>query len=266
MTYISLSWTDLAVGSILLVLAGGLSILLKLGIARSMAIAAVRMVVQLSLVGLVLKTLFETVSPWLTAAVAIVMLGFAGREVVARQTRKFSGFWTYGIGGSAMLIAGTLVTVLALTTQLQPDPWYHPRWAIPLLGMMLGNAMTAVSISLDRFLSSAVRERVAIEAQLALGASRTVAFRPIIRAAMRAALIGIINAMAACGLVSIPGMMTGQILAGAAPGEAAKYQILIMVLLAGTNALGALIAVYGAAARLSDDRHRVRLDRLSASA
>src|SRR5690606_29489244 len=133
-------------------------------------VAAVRMVVQLTLVGLVLEFLFRAVSPWWTALAALVMIAFAGREAVARQSRKLAGLWGYGIGASAMLVAASLVTVLALTTAVRPEPWYDPRYAIPLLGMVLGNTLTGVALGLNTLTVTARRERVAIEAQLVLGA------------------------------------------------------------------------------------------------
>ena len=98
---------------------------------------------------------------------------------------------------------------------------------------------------------------------LALGETRTVAFRPFVRAAVRNGLIPVINGMSAAGVVSLPGMMTGQILSGVEPVEAIKYQILIMFLIAGGTGIGVVIAVHGGALRLSDARHRLRLDRLA---
>src|SRR3546814_16083821 len=91
------------------------------------------------------------------------MVLFAGREAMARQERRLAGFWGYGIGTAAMLMAATLVTVFALTTQIRPDPWFDPRYAIPLLGMILGNAMTGVSLGLDTLTTGAWREEAAIE-------------------------------------------------------------------------------------------------------
>ena len=149
MSYIALDATDLALASLLVVLNGGLSLALQLGLARQLAIATLRMVVQLLLVGMVLEALFGIVSPFWTAFAAMAMLLFAGREVVARQERRLAGFWSYGLGTSCMLVAATLVTVFALWVQVNPDPWYHPRFALPLLGMVLGNTMTGVSLGLD---------------------------------------------------------------------------------------------------------------------
>ncbi len=262
MTYITLEVSDLVLAALLLCINGGLSIWLHLGLERQLLIASLRMVVQLLLLGLVLKFIFETVSPLFTLLAALVMIMFAGYEIFARQERRLSGWWGYGIGTGCILFGGALVTVYALVTQLEPDPWYHPRYALPLLGMILGNMMTGIALGLTTLSNRAVRERNSIETMLALGFPRADAFRPLVREAMRAGMIPIINSMSAVGLVSIPGMMTGQILAGADPWDAIKYQILIMFLIAGSTVIGAVTAVYGMVARLSDSRHRLRLDRL----
>ena len=262
-TYIALDLIDLAVAALLLVLNGGLSIWLGLSLERRFAISALRMCVQLGLMGLVLKALFDLVSPWLTALAVLVMVLFAGHEVMRSQDRRFRGLWAYGLGTSSVLFAGVVVTVFALATQVQPDPWYHPRYAIPLLGMILGNTMTGIAVGLNTLVTQVRRERTAIETMLALGETRAAALRPSVRAATRNGLIPIINSMSAAGVVSLPGMMTGQILAGVEPLEAIKYQILIMFLIAGGTALGVVTAVHGGAARLSDGRHRLRLDRLA---
>ena len=120
--YIQLSYFDLMMASILLLLAGGLSIGLKLGLEKMLGIAALRTVVQLSLIGLVLKLLFQTTSPWWTLLAAVFMMGFAGREAMARQTLKLRGGWSLGIATLSLMLAGTVVTTLALTTAIRPEP------------------------------------------------------------------------------------------------------------------------------------------------
>lgn len=265
MSYIAIGYGHLALAALFIVLNGAISMALQLGLERPLAIAAVRMIVQLLLVGLVLTTLFSLVSPLWTSVAALAMILFAGREIMARQTRRLSGLWSYGLGTGCMLVAGSLVTLFALLTQIHAHPWYHPRYVLPLLGMILGNTMTGISLGLDTLTSGAVRDRNAIEAQLALGATRQQALRTSTRQALRTALMPIINSMAATGLVSLPGMMTGQILAGVPPIEAVKYQLLIMFLIAGGTGLGAVAAVVAASYRLTDTRHRLRLDRLAAS-
>ncbi len=263
MNAIPLGYADLAIAAALVLINGALSLALKLGIARQLAIATLRMIVQLSLIGLVLTTLFALASPLWTAVAALAMVLFAGREILARQNRRLRGWWSYGLGTVSMLVAGGLVTAFGLTASVGPDPWYDPRYALPLLGMVLGNAMTGISLGLDALSTGLARDRAAVESHLALGATRYQAFLPVTRAALRNALMPIVNAMAATGLVSLPGMMTGQILAGADPEQAVRYQILIMFLIAGGTGLGATTAVLWATLRLSDQRHRLRLDRLA---
>jgi putative ABC transport system permease protein len=263
MNYLVLDYYDLALASLLLLGNALLSIVLNLGLVRRVLIAALRMVVQLTLVGLVLKTLFALTSPFWTGAAALAMILFAGREIIARQDRRLSGAWSYGLGTACMLLAAGIVTVFALAGPVRPDPWFDPRYALPLLGMILGNTMTGISLGLQTLITGLVRERVAVEAQLALGATRRQATGLVVRSALTSALMPIVNSMAATGLVSLPGMMTGQILAGADPVEAVKYQVLIMFLIAGGTTLGAVAAVLGGAWRLSDNRHRLRLDRLA---
>ena len=264
MPLVLLSWWDLAATSLLLLVNGGLSVAMALRLERTLFVAAARMVVQLTLVGLVLKQIFALQSPWLTLGVALVMVAAAGHEIMGRQDRTLRGGWTYGLGTGSMAFAAALVMVMALTTAVRPDPWYDPRYAIPLLGMVLGNTMSGVSLAFNTLSNAAVRERAAIEARLALGCSRWEAMRTQQRLALRTGMMPIINGMSATGLVSLPGLMTGQILGGVDPAEAVKYQILIMFLIAGSTGLGVLLATFGAVHRLTDARDRLRLDRLNA--
>ncbi len=263
MTYIRLDYVDLALPALLVVLNGLLSMALQLRLERQLALASLRMIVQLILVGYVLTLLFAAVSPLWTGLAALAMVLFAGREIMARQHRRLAGVWSFGLGTGCMLVAAGTVTALALLTQLRPEPWYHPRYALPLLGMVLGNTMTGISLGLDVLTTGLLRERAAVEARLALGATRHEALLPVTRAALRSGFMPIVNSMAAIGLVSLPGMMTGQILAGVEPVDAVKYQILVMFLIAGGTGLGTLAAVIGGGYRLTDGRHRLRLDRLA---
>jgi putative ABC transport system permease protein len=191
------------------------------------------------------------------------MLLLAGREVTARQTRRFGGPWGYGIGTFTMFLSSFTVTLLALLVIIGPQPWYDPRYAIPLLGMILGNTMTGVALALESLTRLAFQQREVIEARLMLGQDRRMAMGDIRRQSVHGGLVPIINAMAAAGIVSLPGMMTGQILAGNPPMEAVKYQILIMFLIAAGTGFGTLGAVWLGCRRLFDERERLRLDRLA---
>ncbi|KAB7623981.1 ABC transporter permease [Alkalilimnicola sp. S0819] len=262
MSLLSLTAWDLALAAGLVVVLAALSWQGQLGVGRSLLIAGARTVVQLLLIGLVLEALFAFSALHWVALLALAMLLIAGREVMARQQRRFLGLWGYGLGTLAMSVSSFSITVLALLLLVQPEPWYRPQYAVPLLGMMLGNTMTGVAVALDRLTESAWRERSGIEGRLLLGQRWDQAVAGLRREAMRAGMIPMINAMAAAGVVSLPGMMTGQILAGAPPVEAVKYQILIMFLITAGTGFGTLVAVRLGARRLFDGRERLRLDRL----
>jgi putative ABC transport system permease protein len=263
MSLIELSVLDVAAVSVFVLANGALSLWLSLGIERQLLIAAVRMVIQLIAVAAILTVLFGLASPVWTLLMALVMVLFAGREIAARQKRPLAGIWGHGLGTVTMTVAAATVTLFALGVSIRPDPLHDPRFVIPLFGMILGNAMTGIGLGLDSLTTAAVRERAAIEARIALGATRFEALRPVLREAMRRGLMPTINAMAAMGVVALPGTMTGQILAGVPPAEAVRYQLLIMFMISGATGLGLLLALYGGARRLTDDRHRLRPDRLS---
>ena len=260
--FIQLDYLDLLPAAGLVLLNAILSLLLDLRLIRSLVISVLRMTVQMSLIGLVLTWLFDSSSPLFTGLIALAMLLLAGREAMARQKNRFSGIWGYGIGTGAMLMAASLATVIGLSSSLQPDPWYDPRYAIALLGMILGNTLTGISLGLHTLSANCLRERARIEARLALGHPRFTALSSQIREAMRTGLMPIINSMAATGIISLPGMMTGQILAGIDPLQAIHYQILLMFLIFGGTGLGVISAVWLGVLRLTDPRHRLRLERL----
>jgi putative ABC transport system permease protein len=260
---IFLSPTDLSLAALLVIALALASRRMGLDLGGQILVAALRTTIQLCLVGLVLKVVFSSIHPLWIAVMAAVMLIAAAREVMARQKRRFSGWWGVGMGGGAMFVSSFAITTLSLLAVIRVDPWYTPQYAIPLLGMMLGNTMTGIALGLDRLTESAWEQRRIIEAQLMLGNTWSEAIGGIRRSSARSAMIPSINAMAAAGLVSLPGMMTGQILAGNPPFEAVKYQILIMFIISAGTGFGALIAVWAGSRRLFDDRHRLRLDRLS---
>jgi putative ABC transport system permease protein len=260
---ITLSWLDLALSASVLILLAGISVVLGLvGMGRKIIFAGLRTTVQLLAIGWVLKLLFSGEHPVWIALMAVVMVALAGYEVRQRQHRRFKGWWSYGMGSSAIFLSSFVLTLLTLTLIIQADPWYKAQYAIPLLGMILGNTMNGISLGLDRLTQGAWDQRETIEARLMLGQPWCETISHLRRDSIRTGLIPILNAMAAAGIITLPGMMTGQILAGASPLEAVKYQILIMFLIAAGTGFGTITAVYLGAARLFDERHRLCLDRL----
>jgi putative ABC transport system permease protein len=259
---IVLSIFDLAIAATLVLLLALLSLRMHPDLGRQLVFAATRTAIQLSLIGLVLKVLFENASLLWVTLMASLMLLIAGREVMVRQERRFRGWWGYAVGTFSMFVSSFVVTIFALTVILGDDPWYTPQYAIPLLGMLLGNTMNGISISMDRLTQTAWEQAKIIEARLMLGERADEAIADIRRQAIRSGMIPIINAMAAAGVISLPGMMTGQILAGAQPLDAVKYQILIMFLIAAGTGLGTLAAIAVGSRHLFDARQRLCLDRL----
>lgn len=260
---IHLTSLDLGLAAILVLVLAALSWRTDAVLGRQLLVSGLRTTVQLLLIGLVLKVLFDNKHFVWVASLSLVMLLVAGREAMARQERRFSGWWGFGVGTVSMFVASFSVTVLALTAVIGNAPWYEPRYAIPLLGMLLGNTMNGVALGLDRLTSAAWQQRAIIESRLMLGHTAAAAVGPLRRESIRVGMIHIINAMAAAGVVSLPGMMTGQILAGTPPLEAVRYQILIMFLIAAGTGFGTMTAVWLGSRRLFDERERLRTDRLT---
>jgi putative ABC transport system permease protein len=253
--YINLENWQLGLAAVLILLNLVISIWLRLGLARSLLIASVRMVVQLLLVGFILESVFALTTPLPVIGIGVVMAALASVAAVRRTRRRFPGiYWNslLSILGSAFVVTGA-----ALAGIINVHPWFAPQYAIPLLGMVLGNLLTGVSLALDRFMQGISRESGVIESDLALGATRWEAARPLISDALRTGMIPTINAMMVMGVVSLPGMMTGQMLAGATPAAAVRYQIVIMFMITSATALGTLAVILLAFRRLFNSRHQL---------
>ena len=252
---IHLTWIDLAISAGLVAIAGLVSLVLRLGVTSRLAVAAARTVVQLSLVGLVLQWVFGLDQWWLVLIVLASMVVNAGIAAVRRTDRRFKGVWTTAL--VAVSVSGVLVTFTVTEAVIGIHPWYEPRYLIPLMGMVLGNALNGLSLCLDRVMADPDRRRDEVETALSLGATAWEASRPIVAEAVRTGMIPILNSMTVAGIVSLPGMMTGQILAGAPPLEAVRYQIVVMFMIAAAASLGALIAALLAFRRLTTRRHQL---------
>jgi len=258
--YLSISYLQLGLSVLLILINVVLSLVLRLGLEKSLIIASVRMIVQLLLIGYVLEWLFTLSNPWLVIAIALLMAGVAGMSAVNRTSRRFPGIYWRSL--LSVLVASFLITNLSVAGIIQVQPWYNPQYLIPMLGMILGNTLTGISLGLDRFMEGLVTNRNAIETLLALGANRWEASHREIKNAVRTGMIPIINSMMVMGLVSLPGMMTGQILAGANPLDAVRYQIIITFAIASGSALGTLGVVLLAWLALFTPNHQLKIDKL----
>lgn len=256
-----LPWTQVALAASLVVLAGVLSFALRLGLATQLFWGALRATVQLALVGLVLKAVFEDGTVATTAALGLVMVLLAARAALGRAGYRIDGAF-YGSALTLIVCAGS-AAVFGGAVVLQAPSWHEPRYVLPLLGMLLGNGLTGISLCLDSLLGTFYDHADRVEAELALGASRREALQRPLRLAVRRGIVPIVNAMMVAGIVSLPGMMTGQILAGSPPLQAVAYQIVVMFMIAAAVALGAMLVVVLAGRHFMGVDATLRLDRLT---
>jgi len=253
---IEISWLELAFCSVLLLANGAVSMWLGLGLGRKLLLAGLRTVLQLSLLGLVLVHVFDADNGLLVTGICGLMVFLAAREAVQRAGRSYRGIRRDVF--LSLFVAAASSMFFITTMVLKTDPWWTPRYLIPLLGMVLGNGLTGISLGLERCLSSFDEDRASVELWIAAGARPWEAARPTAAKALRAGLIPILNSMSVAGMVTIPGMMTGQILGGTEPGMAARYQIMVLFLIAGATAGGTTGVVLLSVRALFDDCGRLR--------
>jgi len=232
---IDLSLWDLVTVYSLLLMSIGLAHLLNAGQSKDLFWSGLRMFVQLLVVGYVLHLIFALETPLPVLLILIVMIGFAVQTIGARVKTKMPHF--YRVVGTAILFGCGGMTFFFCSLVIGLEPWYDPRYLIPLAGMIIGNSMTGASLAVERLAAEFRERRDEIETGLCLGGSIQTVSETAVSSAFRAALIPSVNAMAAMGLVFLPGMMTGQILSGTEPLIAVKYQIAIMCVITGSVSL-----------------------------
>ena len=225
------SVTTIPIASLLL---GFVPVLLLIGIMRAWGLNAlqamyanVRMLVQLLLIGYVLTYIFETDEPVLVVLVVVFMIAMSSWIALRPLTDR--GIKPYSIVTIAIGVSGLGVLILVTQIILELPRWFEPRFVIPLAGMIFANSMNTISLAGERFHAERGRGEDYLSAR---------------RLAMEAAMIPQVNALLAVGLVSLPGMMTGQILSGVEPLTAARYQIMVMCMIFSTAGLAAVIYMF----------------------
>ncbi len=260
--YVELTYWQVGVAALLVIINGVISLLLDLRLEKSLLIASVRTITQLILVGLVLEWVFRVDRWYVVMALGVVMTVIAGVTAAGRNDRRYPGMLINSVisvwASSWIIIAFALFVVVQGT-----EKWYQPQYAIPLLGMVLGNALNGISLGLNSLTESLVARREQVETLLALGASRWEAALGPLQHSVRTGMTPMINSMMIVGIVSLPGMMTGQLISGMAPMDAIKYQIVIMFLVASATALGTVSIVILSYARLFSVDHQFLFDRIS---
>lgn len=215
----------------------------RLGLEWSLLVATGRTVVQLAVVGYVLAAVFTLRNPWVVLAIFGGMTGTAAIVARNRISQKIPQLLPL-VGGS--ILTGALLGLVYTTALVvRTSTWYEPQYVVPLGGIILGNSMNAAAIAGERLVSTINASPVEIETHLSLGATPQQAVAQYRKDAIRAGLIPLINTMTVIGLVTLPGVMTGQMLGGADPLVAATYQMVIMFMLALATLVTTVMVTHG---------------------
>jgi UDP-glucose/iron transport system permease protein len=235
-TSIHITIGEVAASLALVAVAAAVSIWRRAELERDLAVAVIRSFVQLTAIGYVIQAIFDSDSLWLVALLLAVMVGFG--SATARSRAK-------GVPGSLRPIAIALATAAVVTIGLvlalgvfEPKP----RYLVPVGGMVIGNAMTAAAVSLNRLADEVRASALRIEATLALGATAWEASRDLVTRSLRSGMIPLIDSTKTTGIVFFPGTMVGMLLAGARPLDAVRLQLILLWALLGSVALSSVIA------------------------
>ena len=206
-------------------------------------ISTLRMTLQLIIVGYILVYVLDYPNPFITVTIVFLMLSFAIINVYER-TKATIAFPLKKLIALAMVLGIAINLIYFMFIVLQLDPWYEPQYFVPIGGMIIGKTMTGVTLGVNNLLSGMKDHKEKIEGLLMLGASPKIAVKSIINNAFDEAMLPTINAMVGMGIIFLPGMMTGQIIAGQSPLLAVKYQVSVMLGVAGTVSITVLIFLH----------------------
>jgi putative ABC transport system permease protein len=224
---IDISWWQLLLFSLLLILPVAINQKLRLGLGKEATISITRMVVQLFLVGLYLEYLFTLNSLWINLLWLLVMI-IVGAISIVEKSKLPKNLLLAPVIVSLTVTCVPIVLFICFFI-IQPTPVFNAQYLIPIAGMLLGNSLSSNIVALQNLFGAFETQKSEYEAAIALGASPTYAAAPFVRNAIHKAMSPIMASMATTGLVTLPGMMTGQILGGASPMIAIKYQLMIML-------------------------------------
>lgn len=220
----------LVVALTMVAVAAGISELMRINIGKTLLWSACRALIQLCVMGYIVGFVIRANNVFLVFTVIAVMLIAAVQITLSRAKGV-----PKGLAGPVLLsLTITMLLMISLVTELvvRPHPWYAPQLVVPLTGMLLGNTVSALAVGLSRFYESMDERRDEIDTMLAIGATAWEAARPSIVSSIRLGLLPTTATLASCGIVTIPGMMAGQVIAGGDPLEAAKYQFVVFAAIA----------------------------------
>jgi putative ABC transport system permease protein len=257
MDFIKLDFIDLVWALGMIAVAIGISRWQRLGLEIPLANATLRTVVQLLGVGYILAVIFQLKNAIAVLLVIMVMLTIATITARNRIGKKIPQI--IPILFASLFFSTALTLIYTNLLILQPETWYSPQYLIPLAGIVLGNAMNGAAIAGERLVSTINSSRLEIETYLSLGATPQQAVTTYRKEAIRAGLIPTLNQMMVVGIVTLPGMITGQLLSGVDPLDAASYQILIMLMLAFANLITTVLVTQGLIRQFFNEQMQLHL-------
>jgi putative ABC transport system permease protein len=249
---IELDWLDLGWTLGLIGLAIALSVWQRLDLEGQLFIGAMRSLLQLLVVGYFIALIFAINHPLAVLGILGVMSTIAAIAAKNRISQKLKGLFPLVWG--SIFVSTSLTIGYAILLIIQPPDWYSPQYLIPLAGMVLGNAMNGASLAGERLVSLIQQNQREVETHLCLGATPKQAISTYQKTAIRASLIPTLNQMMVVGIVSLPGMFTGQVLAGIDPLNAVSYQILILFMIAFANLMTAILVTEGVYRRFFNEK------------
>lgn len=238
---VDIAWWQLAVFSIILCIPLAVSRIYQLALSKEILISVGRMTLQLILVGTYLEYLFKLNNLWINLIWLLFMITIGASSIVSKTHLPVNKLLFPIMAG---LAAGLFPVALILSLGVvHPLPWYSAQYLIPLSGMLLGNTLSSNIVALQNLFTAFEERKSEYEAAISLGASPYYASRDFVRSALRKANAPILASMATIGLVTLPGMMTGQILGGTSPLIAIKYQLMIMIAIFVTMTISLTISI-----------------------
>lgn len=256
---ITLTLWDVLTASLLLLITIGVSAYLRLGLVGTLIMAGIRTIVQLSMIGLILAWVFARESAWQVLTILTIMTLIASVSAKNRVKKPYAGLLLDST--LSLTLATSVVILIAMMVILKVSPWYRPQYIIPILGLILGNSLTAISLTSNELINALHDKQALIKSRLSLSATPFEATHDLVKLAILNGLTPTINSMLVVGLVSLPGMMTGQILAGANPTQAVRYQIITMFFICAGSTLSCTLSAMLIIRRFFDERGRFVLAR-----
>jgi len=240
--FVDIGYIELFASALLMLIAGVVSYKLELGQAKRILVSTLRCFIQLLAVGFLLQYLFEYQTWWIMVLVVAVMLIAATQIATSRIKSSVPGLIPAVF--LSIFVSSLAVGMLIAEGVVRADPWYNAQQLIPIIGMIIGNAMSATAVAIDRLFADMDARENEMFSLVALGATTREAAFPSLKAAVGAGMTPVLATMSAAGIVAIPGMMGGQILSGVDPLAAAKYQIVVMLMLSAATTIAIVMVCF----------------------